>query len=261
MRRPFGVSQGLCRARALQTFFGYGFPVAGRAASLHASTLFRHRASVDACFPGGAALRVSSSPAFRVPPQGLRVCPPDGRFAPEPHVEDTNRQSGGTCSDSRCLAQSATVDGPPARALRHRASAGPVRRQLAAVGVVAAIPGGPPRPRDPTTRERTLWHSVYDSVPLGPQPGIAGYIGVYRRAAGDGESYPKNASKKGGVLAREAARDGTTPRTTTAPAAVGWSGERERTSWFVGCEGQFVRPRRGEGRQRCRSLVCGNEAW
>jgi hypothetical protein len=31
---------------------------------------------------------------------------------------------------------------------------------VTAVGVVAAIPGGTPRPRDPATRERTLWHSV-----------------------------------------------------------------------------------------------------
>jgi hypothetical protein len=131
LRRPFGVSQGSCRARALQTFTGYGFPV----------------------------LRVSSSPAFRVPPQGLRVYPPDGRFAPEPHVEDTNRQSGGTCADSRCLAQSATVDGPPPRALP-RVERGSRPSTVTAVGVVAAIPGGTPRPRDPATRERTLWHSV-----------------------------------------------------------------------------------------------------
>jgi len=76
------TSQGPVRPTGLHTFSGYGFPV----------------------------LRVSSSPAFRVPPSVRRVCPPTAVCLSD-LSEDTDRQSGGTCAD---LPGAATLSAPPA---------------------------------------------------------------------------------------------------------------------------------------------------
>ena len=80
-----------------------------------------------------------------------------------------------------------------------------VRRDLRRLGVLtprARRSRAPHRaPATPRPESGPLWHFVFDSVPLDPQPGIPGYIGGNRCGTHDGEPYPINGSKKGGELA------------------------------------------------------------
>jgi len=170
-----------------------------------ASLLARNRPSELACLPFACAFPPCRLSTLHV---GPRDCRP-GAATPQGGISARGAASVAVATCSR----SGSSEG---LARTHRAR----RAFRTARAPCRAIADGGPRPRDPTTRKRATVALRLDSVPLGPQPGISGYIGAYRTPIRDGEPYPKNGSKKGSELASGESR----PAGARRPAAVGWSG-------------------------------------
>lgn len=141
----------------------------------------------------------------------LRVASLIGHFALLRLVPHVCPPEGGLPFDSRGGDDPILRDGLARTHHRPTPEQRPAPQTLPALHPVARVPSpdlsrcqasslvistGPPRPRDPTTRQRATVALRLDSVPLGPRPGITGYSGGNRRPRRHGQPYPKNTSQK-----------------------------------------------------------------